>query len=431
MSIRIVKWSPRSRSKAVSEFMERPAFNPRAERSAAVALSDVEKRGDRAVRDYAESFDGVKLEPSDFAVCRKEIDAARKQVDPNFKKAVAEAVRRVKLFSSNGLRPDWEIKTRRGGTLGEVFRPLDRVGVYVPGGAAPLASTAVMTVAIAATAGVKEIVACTPARNRRELDPFLLYALDRSGATEIYRVGGIASIGMMAYGTDTVKKVQKIVGPGGDYVTAAKRQVYGYVALDLVAGPSEIVVLCDESANPVHAAADLLSQAEHGTGSERAMLITTSGELARKTAAEVERQAGMLSRKKAIRKVMKRGMLAVVVGSLDDGIELCNRVAPEHLELMVRRPRQSLKKVTCAGAVFLGKWTPESAGDFVAGPSHVLPTGGSAAMFSGLTVDDFRRRLSVVSFTKSDLKDVLPVINAFGRVEGLDGHSASARVRFE
>jgi histidinol dehydrogenase len=228
-----------------------------------------------------------------------------------------------------------------------------------------------------------------------------------------------------------VEKVQKIVGPGGTFVTAAKRQVYGDVALDLVAGPSEIAVLADDSAEPRLAAADLLSQAEHGTGWDKALMVTTSMALAQAVRREVEVQTATLSRQQAIRKVMKRGMLIVVVRNLADGVELCNRFAPEHLELMVRNAQTWLKRIRCAGAVFVGHWSPESAGDFAAGPSHVLPTGGAAAMFSGLMVDDFRRRTSFIAFRRVDLWDTLPIIEAFGQIEGLDAHSRSARIRFE
>jgi len=236
---------------------------------------------------------------------------------------------------------------------------------------------------------------------------------------------------LMAYGTRTVRSVAKIVGPGGTYVTAAKRQVYGEVALDLVAGPSEIAVLADDTADPRYAAADLLSQAEHGTGWERALLVTPSARLARAVGDEVVRQAETLNRRKAVEKVIRRGMLIVVVDTLDDGMDLCNAFAPEHLELMVREPKNWLRKVRQAGAALVGTWTPESAGDFVAGPSHVLPTGGAAARFSGLTVEDFRRRTSFIAFTRADLQDVLPVIEAFGAMEGLDAHARSAQIRFE
>lgn len=235
----------------------------------------------------------------------------------------------------------------------------------------------------------------------------------------------------MAYGTKTIGKVRKIVGPGGPYVTAAKRQVYGDVALDMVAGPSEIAVLCDSSANPRHVAADLLSQAEHGTGSEKAMLVTTSQKAAEAIRAEVLKQAKALSRTDPVNMVLEKGMLLVVVNTMADGMKLCNLFAPEHMELVVKNPEKWVDQVVNAGALFIGEWTPESVGDFVAGPSHVLPTGGTAAYFSGLTVEDFRRRVSLIQFTKEDLVDTLPAVEAFGRVETLDGHARSATIRFD
>jgi histidinol dehydrogenase len=235
----------------------------------------------------------------------------------------------------------------------------------------------------------------------------------------------------MAYGTATIAKVRKIAGPGGPYVTAAKRCVYGDVALDLVAGPSEIAVLADDSAEPNVVAADLLSQAEHGTGFEKCLLVTNSSRLAESVQEELIRQTESLGRRDAVARVLAEGTLLVVVNRLDDGMELCNLFAPEHLEIIVREPHIWLKKVRNAGAVFIGYYAPECVGDFAAGPSHVLPTGGMASVFSGLTVDDFRKRTSVMDWTRADLKDVLHIVEAFGRVEGLDAHARSARARFE
>jgi len=337
----------------------------------------------------------------------------------------------VAAFARAGLRRNWSRSTGCGGEVGERFNPLDRVGVYVPGGAAPLASTAIMTATLAQVAGVREIVACTPCGASRQVNPVLLHALRVAGVTEIYKVGGIQAIGLMAFGARGVRPVQKIVGPGNAFVTAAKRQVFGYVGIDQVAGPSEIAVLADDSANPAWVAADLLSQAEHGTGHERALLATDSCALIFAVQAELERQIPLLSRAHLVRRMMEKGgILLVVTPTLDAAVDLCNRFAPEHLELMVRKPRRVLPCLRAAGAIFVGGWTPEPVGDFVAGPSHVLPTGGAARMFSGLTVDDFRRRSSMIAFTRRDLIRALPVIEAFGAVEGLDAHARSATIRF-
>jgi len=431
MSAQIVKWQPQSKTDTVVAFLRRPTFDERAEETARKVLLDIKVNGNRAIAKYVKRFDGAVLRTADFLVDRADLTKAREQVDADFRSAARESHKRIVAFARAGIKRDWSMSSPRGGTLGEQFRPLDRVGVYVPGGSAPLVSTALMTVALGKVAGVPEIVVCTPCGEDLKINPFLLYALEAAGAGEIYRVGGIQAIGLLAYGTRTIGKVQKIVGPGGTHVTAAKRQVYGQVALDLVAGPSEIAVLADDSADPRYVAVDLLSQAEHGTGWEKALLVTSSMNLATAVRRELEVRVPSLSRQKAVRRIMKKGMLLVVVNTLDEGMDLCNRFAPEHLEIMVREPKNWLKKVSSAGAVFVGAWSPESVGVYVAGPSHVLPTGGTASMFSGLSVDDFRRRSSFISFTRADLYDVLHVIEAFGRVEGLDGHALSARVRFE
>ena len=428
---KIVKWGTDKKYKRVEDFLLRPCVEEQAMQTATRILADVKERGDKAVIDCARLYDGSNISTRRIRVSGEEIAEAKKTVDNDFKKAVEEAHKRIVAFSKNGLRDDWKMDTPKGGMLGEKFVPFDRVGAYIPGGAAPLASTALMTLTLAKVAGVKELVACSPANAEGKLNPYIIYALDIAGATEIYKVGGIHAIGAMAYGTKSIAKVRKIVGPGGPYVTAAKRQVYGDVALDMVAGPSEIAVLCDTSAKPAHVAADLLSQAEHGTGSEKALLVTTSLKQAEAVRAEILKQAETLSRSEPIVEVMERGMLLVVVKNLADGMKLCNLFAPEHMELIVTNPEKWVDKVENAGALFIGEWTPESVGDFVAGPSHVLPTGGTAAYFSGLTVEDFRRRVSLIQFTKEDLEDTLPVVEAFGRVETLDGHVRSAAIRFE
>jgi len=432
MSVRIVKWLPQEEEpREITDFLKRPAFDEQAEEIARQVLAGIRIHGDKAVAEHAARFDGVSLQPQDFAVPKSDIKDARKAVSDEVRSAVREAHKRISKFAAAGMKKDWSIATPRGGTTGEQFVPLQRVGVYIPGGAAPLVSTVLMTVTLAKVAGVPEIVACTPCRKDGRVLPEMLYALDVAGATEVYRIGGIQAIGLMAYGTETVPKVEKIVGPGGAYVTAAKRQVYGHVALDLVAGPSEIAILADDTAVAGFVASDLLSQAEHGTGHEKALLITPSMKLAQAVQAELEKQAASLSRQESVRNVMDKGMLLVVVNNLTEGMDLCNRFAPEHLEIIVREPQKWPKKVKNAGAILIGTWTPESVGDYIAGPSHVLPTGGAAAMFSGLTVDDFRKRSSLISFTKADLQDVLPMIETFGRIEGFDAHAKSARIRFE
>ncbi len=426
---RLVTWSDRSANPTVAAFLKRPAFDERAEQAAANVLHEIRVRGDAAVVAAASRFDRVALKPSELLLSDAQVTEASAATPAGVRRALREAHRRVTTFAKAGMRKDWSLPTKHGGTLGERFLPLDRVGVYVPGGAAPLASTAIMTATLARVAGVREIVACTPCGPDKTVNPVVLHALRLAGATEIYRVGGIQAIGMMAFGTQSVRPVQKIVGPGGVYVTAAKRQVYGHVALDLVAGPSEIAILADAAARPSWVAADLLSQIEHGAGQEKALLITDSPELAGAVSEELERQLPRLSRAGRLEQAFASGILLVVVPDLEQGTSLCNQFAPEHLEIMVKRPRRWVGRLTAAGAIFIGPWTPESVGDFVAGPSHVLPTGGAARMFSGLTVDDFRRRTSLVEYTREDLRQARPVIESFGAIEGLDAHAYSATIR--
>ncbi len=429
--IKSAAWNPTRPSKRIRDFLALPSIDPRAEKVASEVLADIRRNGDAAIARYVKKFDGADLKPAQFRISTDDLARARKTVDADFKRQAREAAKRITAFARAGLRKDWTMKTPCGGRLGEKYVPLDRVGVYIPGGTAPLASTSLMTACIARAAGVPEIVAASPAGPDGAVDPHILFALDLAGVSEIYRIGGIQAIGALAYGTRTIGKVQKIVGPGNQYVVAAKKLVYGQVALDSVAGPSEIAILADRSVPARFVAADMLSQAEHGSGMEKALLVTTSAKLAADVEKELWKQAAQLSRSDMVYKVLQNGTLIVTAKNRDEGIDLINRFAPEHLELLVKNPRDVVKKIVAAGAIFIGPWTPESAGDFAAGPSHVLPTGGAAAMFSGLSVDDFRRRSSLIEFTRKDLAEVLPVIEAFGRVEGLDAHVRSAQVRFE
>lgn len=431
MSFKITSWAGGKLSSTLTLFLKRPAFIEEAEKVASGILADIRANGLAGVLSATEKFQGVSLKSSGLRVTDREIKTAGRKVPTDILKALQEAHARVQVFAAAGLRSDWKIKSPGGGVLGERFVPLERVGVYVPGGTAPLASTAIMTATLAKVAGVGEIVACTPCGPDGKVNPVLLVALQLAGATEIYRVGGIQAVGLMSFGGGKIRPAQKIVGPGNAYVTAAKRQVYGFVAIDQVAGPSEIAVLADESAKPAWAAADLLSQLEHGSGFEKALLVTNSRKMAKAVAVEIKKQIPTLSRAQFVHKaIANNGLLMVVVPDLITGVKLCNHFAPEHLELMTKNPRLLLPYVKVAGAVFMGHWTPESAGDFLAGPSHVLPTGGAARMFSGLTVEDFRRRTSFVEFSKQDLKDTVSAISTFGEMEGLDGHARAATLRF-
>ena len=427
---RIVKSGAARPVKRVRDFLARPAFDPEAERIAAEILKDVRARGDAAVLDAEKRIDGVTLTSRTMRVSTAELAAAERTMPPAVKRAVKEAHRRVAAFAKAGMRPDWQVKTPYGGVLGERFLPFERVGVYIPGGTAPLASTSVMTATLAQVAGVGEIVVITPCAKDGSVNPVLLYALALAGCTEIYRIGGIQGVGMLAYGTKTVRPVQKLVGPGGAFVTAAKKLVYGDVALDQVAGPSEICVVADGAADPSWVAADLLSQIEHGTGKEKALLVTDSELLAQKVDAAIDAQLEICTRKARMAPTIEKGGLLIVVApTIEEAADLASEFAPEHLEVLTKAPRKLMPRLKKAGAIFLGPWAPEPAGDFAAGPSHVLPTGGAAAKFSGLTVEDFRRRTSIIEYTEADLKDALPVIEAFGAIEGLDAHARSAGIR--
>ncbi len=417
--------------KRFAELLERRNADPQVERAAAEILAEVRTRGDAAVAEFAGKFDRVELKPSEFAVSAKEIAAAEKTLDASAKAAIRLACRQITAFAKEQKRRDWSFSPRPGVRLGERFTPLSRVGAYVPGGTAPLVSTVLHTVTLAKVAGVKEIVVVTPPGPEGRVHPAILFAAKCAGATEVYRIGGVYAIGALAYGTKTIRRVEKIVGPGNAYVTAAKRQVYGEVALDLVAGPSEILVLADSSANPEFIAADMLSQAEHGSGREQVFMITTDAALVPKVESALKRQAAKLSRQACVEKVLKNGVFFIVAKSVDGAVRLADEIAPEHLEIMMRNPDRVAKKVRAAGAIFIGPWTPEPVGDFVAGPSHVLPTAGAGRYFSGLTLEHFYRRMSTVRYTAVALWREADAIAKFAELEGLDAHGRSALVRLE
>ncbi len=322
------------------------------------------------------------------------------------------------------------MRNTHGAVVGEKFDPFHRVGVYIPGGTAPLVSTALMTVSLARVAGCAEIVVCTPCGKDGTVNPALLYAARVAGATEIYRVGGAQAIGALAFGTESIRRVQKIFGPGNAYVVAAKRLVVGQVAIDLLPGPSEVLVLADDSANPRHAAADLLAQAEHGSGYERIWLVTTSARLLAAVQKEIARQLKNCARRQFIERVLDRDTWLIQTKSLDEALELTNELAPEHCEVMTRNARQVSAKIHTAGAIFLGPWSPTVLGDYVAGPSHTLPTGGAGISFPGLSVDQFQRRTSVVEYSRGALRKALPAVRTFAKMEGLDAHGKSAELRF-
>lgn len=391
-------------------------------------IADVKKRGNKAVFDYTEKFDGLKLTPRSLYVTDAELEEAEAQVEDSVKKAIAAAKKNIHAFAKRSLRKDWKYKNVQGAEVGERFVPYDRVGVYVPGGKAPLMSTALMTAAFAQAAGVPQIIAATPAGSDGKVNPALLYALKESGVTEIIKVGGAQAIAAMALGTKTVRSVEKIFGPGNSFVVEAKRQLVGAVSIDLLPGPSEVLVIADKSANPAFIAADLLAQAEHG-GDSVVGFISNSKGLITKVQKQIEKQMKSLSRVNYIKDVLKKGTFILQVKSLDDAVEICNQFAPEHLSLIVENEDQWLDKIRTAGAIYVGNYAAVAVGDFLAGPSHTLPTGGSGKSFSGIRADQFQRRTSIVRMDQKSVQKSLKHVEEFARVEGLDAHRKSVSIR--
>ena len=403
-------------------------FDPSIEERTRAILQEVQARGDEAVLEFTERFDGAKLTAEQLAATRAELLASSVSADDGLRKAVAEAEKNIACFARKSRRKGWQTRNSHGAVVGEKFDPFQRVGIYIPGGTAPLVSTALMTVTLAKVAGCPEIVVCTPCGKDGSINPALLFAARSAGATEIYRVGGAQAVAAMAYGTKTIGRVQKIFGPGNDYVVAAKRLVVGHVSIDLLPGPSELLVLADDTAYAAFAAADLLAQAEHGSGHERVWLVTTSAKVLRAVEREVGRQLSKLTRNEFIQRALENTWL-IQVKSLDAGVALANQLAPEHCEVMTRGARKLSEGILTAGAIFLGTWSPTVLGDYVAGPSHTLATGGAGASFAGLTVDQFQRRTSVVEYNRVSLKKALPAVQKFAELEGLDAHGKSAEAR--
>jgi len=392
-------------------------------------LGAVRARGDEAVLELTERFDGAKLTAGQLAATQAELMSASVHADESLRAAVAEADKNIAAFARKSRRKEWWMRNSHGAAVGEKFDPFQRVGIYVPGGTAPLVSTALMTVTLARVAGCPEIVVCTPCARDGAINAALLFAARTAGATEIYRVGGAQAIAAMAYGTKTIRRVQKIFGPGNAYVVAAKRLVVGHVAIDLLPGPSELLVLADETANPRFIAADLLAQAEHGSGHERVWLVTASGKLLKAVHREIIKQLPKLARAEFIRRALENNGWLIQVRTLEEGVSLANRLAPEHCEVMTRNACRVSRGLRSAGAIFLGPWSPTVLGDYVAGPSHTLPTGGAGASFAGLTVDQFQRRTSIVEYSRASVKRALKTVKKFAEVEGLDAHAKSAAVR--
>jgi len=392
-------------------------------------LRDVRKRGDEALLHYTERFDQIRLLPSQLELKKEEIKEAHKKMPTDFLETLKKASHRIRRFHrmTKGRRGVESIE--KGIRIEQVVKPLARVGIYVPGGKASYPSTVLMAAIPARVAGVEEIIITTPPQPEG-ISPAVLVAADLAGVDRIFCVGGVQAIGALAYGTESIPKVDKIVGPGNRYVAIAKRLVYGTVDLDMVAGPSEIVIISDEYTPPAYVAADLISQAEHD---ERALpvLITTSEDFAKRAKAELEKQLIALGREKIARKsLIQRGAI-LVVNNLDQAMELANRIAPEHLELCVKHPKRLAKSLKHAGAVFLGIHTPEAIGDYLAGPNHILPTAGTARYASALAVEDFQKKINLMEFNEEALRRFEADVKRFTEWEGLEGHYRSVEIRMK
>lgn len=393
-------------------------------------IAEVAAQGDKALIAYTKRFDGVTLKPKQLFVSEAEFDAADRAVDAVTRNAVQRSLRNIRAFAKRSLRKDWSARNAEGAVVGERFTPFDRVGVYVPGGKAPLVSTALMTAGFASAAGVPQILAATPCGLDGSVNPALLHALRAAGVTEAIKIGGAQAIAAMAIGTRTIRAVDRIFGPGNRFVVEAKRQLVGAVSIDLLPGPSEILVLADRTGNPDYIAADLLAQAEHG-GDSVVGFATDSKPLLNKVKASIERQLPALSRAKIIREVLKRGTFLLHLKSFAEGVEIANTFAPEHLSLITANEARWLPQIRTAGAIYLGNHSPVAVGDFLAGPSHTLPTGGAGRSFSGLRADQFQRRTSIVRLDRKSVARSLPVVTEFARIEGLDAHGRSTSIRLE
>lgn len=392
-------------------------------------ISNIKKNGDVALFEYTEKFDGCILTKENIKITDQEIKEAYSLVNEEFIEIIKKAIVRIRDFHQKQKQNSWLEPSLNGEILGQIIRPIEKVGVYVPGGKAAYPSSVLMNVIPAKVAGVSKISMVTPANKLGKVNPTTIVAAIEAGVTEIYKVGGAQAIAALAIGTESIEKVDKIVGPGNIYVALAKKSVYGFVNIDSVAGPSEILIIADESANPKFVAADLISQAEHDELAS-AILITTDEKLAKDVQVELEIQIEQLTRKNIINESIKNYGMIILVNDIEQATNLTNKIAPEHLEICTKEPFATLTKIKNAGAIFLGNYTPEPLGDYMAGPNHVLPTGGTARFFSPLSVDDFIKKSSVLSFTKEALKELSEDVIKFAEAEGLTGHANSIKVRY-
>ena len=422
----IIKYPSRSEWKSI---LSRPTLNTATLRDTVLqVLSDIREKGDKAVIEYEEKFDKVKL--ASLEVTEEEFAEAEKATDSTLKEAIGKALENIRTFHASQKFEGQKVTTTTGVTCWQKAVAIEKVGLYIPGGTAPLFSTVLMLAAPAKIAGCKEIVLCSPPNREGKINPAILYAAKAAGVGRIFKAGGVQAIGAMAYGTESIPKVYKIFGPGNQYVMAAKQEVSLHdVAIDMPAGPSEVAVLADEMANPAYVASDLLSQAEHGVDSQ-SILITTSEELINAVQEEVEKQLSVLPRKEITEKSLSHSKL-ILVSSIDEAIEMSNEYAPEHLIIETKDYMHVAERIVNAGSVFLGPYTPESAGDYASGTNHTLPTNGYAKAYSGVNLDSFTRKITFQEITREGIMNIGPTIETMAANEFLDAHKNAVTVRLK
>ena len=422
----IIKYPSRSEWKSI---LSRPTLNTATLRDTVLqVLSDIREKGDKAVIEYEEKFDKVKL--ASLEVTEEEFAEAEKATDSTLKEAIGKALENIRTFHASQKFEGQKVTTTTGVTCWQKAVAIEKVGLYIPGGTAPLFSTVLMLAAPAKIAGCKEIVLCSPPNREGKINPAILYAAKAAGVSRIFKAGGVQAIGAMAYGTESIPKVYKIFGPGNQYVMAAKQEVSLHdVAIDMPAGPSEVAVLADDTANPAYVASDLLSQAEHGVDSQ-SILITTSEELINAVQEEVEKQLSVLPRKEITEKSLSHSKL-ILVSSIDEAIEMSNEYAPEHLIIETKDYMHVAERIVNAGSVFLGPYTPESAGDYASGTNHTLPTNGYAKAYSGVNLDSFTRKITFQEITREGIMNIGPTIETMAANEFLDAHKNAVTIRLK
>lgn len=393
-------------------------------------LNNVKNNGDKALFEYTKKFDKATITSENIRVTQEEIEEAYTLVDENLVRVIRKALVNIKEYHEKQKQYSWFDSKPDGTILGQKVTPIERAGVYVPGGKAVYPSSVLMNVIPAKVAGVSQIVMTTPPNSEGKVNPNTLVAANEAGVDVIYKAGGAQAIAALAYGTESIKKVDKIVGPGNIYVALAKKAVYGHVSIDSIAGPSEILVIADETANPRYVAADLLSQAEHDELAS-AILVTTSSDLAKKVNEEVEGFLKVLDRREIIQKSLDNYGYILLADTIDDAVDIANEIASEHLEIVTKDPFNTMTKIKNAGAIFLGEYSSEPLGDYFAGPNHILPTNGTAKFFSALSVDDFVKKSSIISYSREALEDIHTDIEQFAKAEKLTAHANSISVRFE